>query len=185
MHCKLVTCRAICVYSNPFTDAAILCLVHGHVGGTCKVVSHRFCAAWYITRLLVKLTPKGVVFSFLFSVIGGWQAGYLNSRCRLVDMTQLTWKGRTGLLMSAACMTALINSTRSSSFSSRKGPAATHTLTYPAVKKRKENEKKPRTSSFSSRKGPAATHTLTHPAVEKEKTKEKTDDKEFEKGLCC
>ncbi len=31
-------------------------------------------------------------------------------------MTQLTWKGRTGLLMSAACSTAFTSSTRSSSF---------------------------------------------------------------------
>ena len=47
---------------------------------------------------------------------------HLNSRCTLVDMTQLTWKGLTGLLMSDACSTALISSTRSSSFSSRNGP---------------------------------------------------------------
>ena len=51
------------------------------------------------------------------------RASYLNSRWTLVDMTQLTWKGRTGLLMSAACSTAFTSSTRSSSFSIRKGPA--------------------------------------------------------------
>ena len=51
------------------------------------------------------------------------EIAHLNSLCTLVDMTQLTWKGRTGLLMSAACSTAFISSARSSSFSSRKAPA--------------------------------------------------------------
>ena len=30
-------------------------------------------AAWYVTRLLVKLTPKGVVFSFSFLVNAVWE----------------------------------------------------------------------------------------------------------------
>ena len=33
---------------------------------TCLDLVHASRAAWYITRLLIKLTPKGVVFSFLF-----------------------------------------------------------------------------------------------------------------------
>ena len=57
------------------------------------------------------------------------QEGHLNSRWTLVDMTQLTWKGRTGLLISEACSTALISSTRSSSFSNRNGPVPL-TLTF-------------------------------------------------------
>ena len=48
MHCKLVTCRATCVYSNPFTDAAILCPIYGQIGCTCSVVKdawHARCPA--------------------------------------------------------------------------------------------------------------------------------------------
>ena len=77
-------------------------------------------------------------------------------------MTQLTWKGRTGLLMSAACMTALISSTRSSSFSSRKGPAATHTLTHSAVKKKKKREKEIENLLLLQQEGPCS-HAHTHP----------------------
>ena len=66
----------------------------------------------------------------------GMKQPHLNSRCTLVDMTQLTWKGRIGLLMSDACSTALINSTRSSSFSSRNGPGRPrwHTSAYETLK---------------------------------------------------
>ena len=40
--------------------------------GILDIVMATIWAAWYITRLLVKLTPKGVVFSFLFFLWPLW-----------------------------------------------------------------------------------------------------------------
>ena len=50
---------------HAFAVASNLCSVALPVTATAKRWSMLIWAAWYITRLLVKLTPEGVVFSFL------------------------------------------------------------------------------------------------------------------------
>ena len=58
-----------------------------------KVLYHS--AAWYITRLLIKLTPKGVLFSFL-SVVPLWKENR-GTICPFdhipkVEVATLTWQ---------------------------------------------------------------------------------------------
>ena len=65
--------------AHDYIGAAILCLVHGQLGydnarqsvigawhAVLLILPPFVWAAWYITRLLVILTPKGVVLFFLF-----------------------------------------------------------------------------------------------------------------------
>ena len=66
---KSVFSASSCLHTCTHAGATCLhlwraaCLLAPFWHSTC--VTHLYWAAWYITRLLVKLTPKGVVFSFL------------------------------------------------------------------------------------------------------------------------
>ncbi len=112
--CYVTLCHAVLCYAR-LCYAVLCCAVLGYAT-QCNAMQHCSVLCW----------------GSLHSSTG--RACYLNSLWTLVDITQLTWKGRTGLLMSAACSTAFTSSTRSSSFSIRKGPAVQMNLFHFLVK---------------------------------------------------
>ena len=54
------------------------------------IIHHHDWAAWYSTRLLVNLTPKGVVFSFLFFLHHHVRALDINCYCLSMLHTSVT-----------------------------------------------------------------------------------------------